>query len=75
MFTTDADGAVREYVRTRDDAWVAWQDTEAVPDGANWVAAFTAPDDTVHGTETEFFVYYTSDRHVIVADLTAPYQA
>ncbi|GAA3436450.1 hypothetical protein [Kutzneria kofuensis] len=75
MFTTGADGAVREYVRTRAGDWYVWRDSEPIPDGLGWIGAFAAPDDTMHGTETEFYVYYNTDKHVVVADLTAAYQA
>ncbi|MEV6608672.1 hypothetical protein [Kutzneria sp. NPDC051319] len=74
MFTTGSDGAVLEYVRTRDGRWFLWRDTGPIVDGPAWVAGFAAPDDAAHGTETEFYVYYTSDRHVIISDLTGPYQ-
>jgi hypothetical protein len=76
MFASDRDnGAIHELVRTRDGRWFFWADTAPVPDGQGWVAGFAAPDDNVHGTETEFYVYYDSGKHVIVSDLTAPCQA
>lgn len=75
MFAADeANGAIHEFVRTRDGRWYLWADTGPIDNGNGWAAAFAAPDDTVHGTETEFFVYYDTDNHVVVADLTAPYQ-
>ena len=75
MFATGPDGAVLEYVRTRDGRWFLWRDTGPIVDGPAWVAGFTAADDAVHGTETEFYVYYDANAHVIIADLTAPYVA
>jgi len=38
------------------------------------IDGFAAPDDTTHGTETEFYIYYDDNSHVIVSDLSAPYQ-
>jgi hypothetical protein len=75
MFTCGDDGAVREYVRTRDGRWFLWTDTGPVADTTSWVAGFTAPDDTVQGTETEYYVYYAADRHVVIAGLTVPFEA
>ena len=73
MFTIGADGAVLEYVRTRAGVWLMWTDTDPIPVGSAWVGAFAAPDDATH--ETEFFIHYDTARHVVIADLTAPYQA
>ncbi|MEV6608670.1 hypothetical protein [Kutzneria sp. NPDC051319] len=76
MFATDRDTlAVHEFVRTRDGHWYFWTDTGPVHNDLGWAAAFAAPDDSVHGTETEFYVYYDDNRHLIVSDLTVPYQA
>jgi hypothetical protein len=75
LFATDrTNGAVHEFVRTRDGRWYFWTDSAPVSNNAGWAAGFAAPDDTVHGTETEFYVYYDSNLHVVIADLTAPYQ-
>jgi hypothetical protein len=75
MFTTTDDGTVMEYVRTYDGRWFLWRDTGPNVDSPGWVGAFTAPDDTVQGTETEYYVYHDAAAHVIVGDLTAPFQA
>jgi hypothetical protein len=75
MFATDRSTlAVHEFVRTRDGRWFFWTDTGPVHNDLGWVAGFAAPDDTTHGTETEFYVYYDDNSHVIVSDLSAPYQ-
>ena len=68
-------GTIHEFVRTRDGRWYFWTDTAPMPDAPGRVAGFAAPDDNVHGTETEFYVYYDQNRHVVISDLTAPYQA
>jgi hypothetical protein len=76
MFAADRNTlAVHEFVRTRDGRWYFWTDTGPVHNDLGWVAAFATPDDSVHGTETEFYIYYDENRHVIISDLTAPYQA
>jgi hypothetical protein len=75
LYCTAPDGAVREYVRTRAGVWYLWTDTGPIVDGPAWVAGFATPDDNVHGTETEFYVYWDSDYHLMVADLTVPYVA
>ena len=74
MFAAVFGGPVKEVVRTRDGRWFLWTDTAPIVDSAVWVSAFAAPDDTVHGTETEFYIYLDGNRHVVVSDLTAPYQ-
>ena len=74
MFATQPDLSVREYVRTRSGAWVMWTDVAPSTNVGEWVAAFTGADDTVNGSQTEYLVYYDTDRHLNVADLTAPYQ-
>ncbi|EWM11472.1 hypothetical protein [Kutzneria sp. 744] len=76
MFATDRNTlAVHEFVRTRDGRWYFWTDTGPVHNDLGWAAGFAAPDDAVHGTETEFYIYYDDNQHVIISDLTAPYQA
>ena len=74
MFTGTDDGTVIEYVRTYDGRWFLWRDTGPNPNSPGWVCAFAAADDFANGTETEFYVYYDSNLHVVIADLTAPYQ-
>ena len=76
MFAADRNTlAVHEFVRTRDGRWFFWTDTGPVHNDLGWVAGFAAPDDTVHGTETEFYLYYDDNKHVVISDLTVPYQA
>ncbi|MFC0434020.1 hypothetical protein [Kutzneria buriramensis] len=74
MFTIAGNAGVHEYVRTLDGRWYFWADTGPIVNAPGEVSGFAAPDDNVHGTETEFYVYQSPDRHQMVADLTAPYQ-
>ena len=74
MFALISDSVIKEGVRTRDGRWFLWTDVATTSGLAPWVAAFAAPDDTVHGTETEFYVYYDANYHLRISDLTAPYQ-
>jgi hypothetical protein len=75
MFGSDRNnGAIHEFVRTRDGRWFFWTNTGPIDNGLGWVAGFAAPDDTTHGTGTEFYVYYDSDKHLVISDLTVPYQ-
>ena len=74
MFALISNSVIKEGVRTRDGRWFLWTDVATTNGLAPWVAAFAAPDDTVHGTESEFYVYYDANYHLIISDLTAPYQ-